>query len=60
MCLTGMASEKEMEPDRDLGKCVKEGARNVVRKPEDCDRVFGAPSIRLDIPYKEKKSVADH
>lgn len=28
MCLTGMAEEKELEPDRDLGKCVKQGCRN--------------------------------
>lgn len=60
MCITGAASEKELEPDHDLGKCVKQGARNVVRKPEDADRAFGAPTIRLDIPYKERKSVADH
>ena len=60
MCLTGMANEEEMQPDKDLGKSMKVGCRNVVRKEEDADRVFGAPTIRLDIPFKEKKSVADH
>ena len=31
-----------------------------MRRPEDAHRAFGAPTIRTDIPYKEKKSVADH
>jgi len=60
MCLTGMANEEEMQPDKDLGKSVKVGCRNLVRSEGDHDRVFGAPTIRLDIPFKEKKSVADH
>lgn len=38
---------------------MKPGCRNVVRKPEDTNRVFGAPTIRTDIPYKEKRSLAD-
>ena len=33
---------------------------NVVRKPEDWNRSFGTPTIRTDIPYKEKRSVADY
>ena len=49
-----------MVPDKDLGKCVKSGCRNEVRRPEDASRAFGAPTIRTDIPFKEKKSVADH
>jgi hypothetical protein len=52
MCLTGMAEENQLEPDRDLGKCVKEGCRNVVRHDGDRDRIFGVPTIRLDIPQK--------
>ena len=32
----------------------------MVRRPEDADRAFGCPSIRTDIPMKEKKSVADY
>jgi len=31
-----------------------------VRKPEDQDRSFGCPTIRVDIPYKQVKSVADY
>jgi hypothetical protein len=31
-----------------------------VRKPEDEVRIFGTPTIRTDIPYKEKRSVADY
>jgi hypothetical protein len=30
-----------------------------VRKPEDVKRTFGCPTIRVDIPYKEKRSIAD-
>jgi hypothetical protein len=32
----------------------------VVRKPEDETRSFGAPTIRTDIPFKEKRSIADY
>ena len=60
MCLTGSYSDAEMQPDRDLGTCVKANCKNEVRRAEDSNRVFGAPSIRTDIPFKEKKSVADH
>jgi len=31
-----------------------------VRKPEDADRAFGCPTIRVDIPYKQVRSVADY
>jgi hypothetical protein len=33
---------------------------NIVRKPEDVNRAFGTPTVRTDIPYKEKRSVADY
>jgi hypothetical protein len=59
-CLHGEPTDREVQPDSDLGKCTKPGARNEVRNEADLNRVFGAPTIRLDIPYKEKKSVADH
>ena len=59
-CLRGLGRDEDMQPDKDLGKCIKAGCRNEVRRVEDNDRVFGAPTIRTDIPYKEKKSVADH
>jgi hypothetical protein len=48
-----------LQPDKDLGKSVKPGCRNTVRKEEDMNRVFGTPTIRTDIPYREKRSVAD-
>ena len=59
-CLYGEPTEKELQPDRDLGRCVKEGCRNTVRKDEDHNRIFGVPTIRTDIPYKEKRSIADY
>lgn len=33
---------------------------NNVRKPEDALRSFGCPTIRTDIPFKTKRSVADY
>ena len=59
-CIHGEPTEKEILPDNDLGRSTKVGCRNEVRNDEDLNRVFGTPTIRLDIPYKEKKSVADH
>ena len=59
-CIHGEPSQKQLKPDTDLGKCVKPGCKNVVRKPEDQNRVFGCPTIRTDIPFKEKRSVADY
>ena len=32
MCIHGKPSERELLPDRDLGRCVKPGSRNVVRR----------------------------
>ncbi len=59
-CIHGEPAEREIEPDNDLGRSTKVGCMNEVRKEEDADRAFGTPSIRLDVPYKEKRSVADH
>lgn len=59
-CIHGEPTEKEVAPDRDLGRSVKPGCRNVVRKVEDEQRQFGAPTIRTDIPYREKRSIADY
>ena len=59
-CIQGEPTTKQLEPDNDLGKCTKIGCRNTVRKPEDSNRVFGCPTIRTDIPFKEKRSVADY
>lgn len=59
-CIHGEPSDRELQPDRDLGKCVKLGSRNVVRKPEDEKRAFGTPTVRTDIPFKEKRSIADY
>jgi hypothetical protein len=59
-CIHGEPSEREVEPDHDLGRSTKPGCRNELREGEDINRVFGTPTIRLDIPYKEKRSVADH
>jgi hypothetical protein len=59
-CIHGEPSEKEVQPDNDLGRCTKAGSMNVVRKPEDWNRSFGTPTIRTDIPYKDKRSIADY
>ena len=59
-CIHGEPVAREMEPDKDLGKCVKPNCRNVVRKEEDAYRAFGVPTIRKDIPNKEFRSVADY
>ncbi len=39
---------------------MRPGTRNQVRRPEDENRIFGCPTIRTDIPFKEKRSVADY
>ncbi|CDW85169.1 UNKNOWN [Stylonychia lemnae] len=59
-CLHGEQNYRQLQPDADLGKCTKLGTRNQVRKPEDTNRVFGCPTIRTDIPTREKRSVADY
>ena len=59
-CIHGEPTEKEVRPDNDLGRCTKPGSMNVVRKAEDWNRSFGTPTIRTDIPYKEKRSIADY
>merc|ERR1712124_17600 len=49
-------------PDKDLGKCLVEGKRNLVH---DEERAFGVPSVRNDLaevgkaPLVHKRSVAD-
>lgn len=59
-CIHGEPNETQLTPDVDLGKSTKVGCRNVVRRPEDSHRTFGAPTIRTDIPFKEKRSIADY
>lgn len=34
-CISGDPSERELQPDRDLGKSTKLNCTNTVRKPED-------------------------
>ena len=60
LCIYGVPdSQKEINPDSDLGKCTKMNCTNHVRRSEDVDRIFGVPTIRTDIPKKILKSVAD-
>ena len=59
-CINGEPGVRELLPDYDLGTCTKIGSRNVVRDEGDMHRVFGAPTVRVDIPKKKLKSVADH
>ena len=58
-CIEGEPSERELQPDRNLGVTNRHGFRNVP-KPGDEHRVFGTPSIRADVPKRAQKSVADH
>ena len=59
-CIRGEPSERELQPDHDLGRCAKPGSRNMVRRADDMQRSFGCPTVRTDIPMKKLKSVADH
>ena len=59
-CIHGEPIKRELDTDVDLGKSIKPNCRNVVRCEEDKYRIFGLPTIRKDIPYKEFKSVADY
>lgn len=31
-----------------------------MRKPEDANRAFGCPTIRVDIPFKQVRSISDY
>lgn len=59
-CINGDPTERELQPDKDLAKSMKANCTNNVRRPEDADRAFGCPTIRVDIPYKQVRSVADY
>ena len=59
-CITGEPRQREINPDADLGRSTRPGTRNIVRRKEDEDRVFGCPSIRTDLPMRKLKSVGDH
>lgn len=52
----GNYTAEEQQPDKDLGRSLKPGWRNIAPP----DRMFGVPSIRKDIPAPQMKSVADH
>ena len=52
----GNYTAEEQQPDKDLGRSIRPGWRNV-GPPQ---RVFGVPSIRSDVPAPALKSVADH
>jgi len=60
--IRGYYGRHEQMPDKDLGKCLIEGKRNLVL---DEERAFGVPSVRNDLadcgkaPLSERRSVAD-
>lgn len=56
-CLKGYYALEDQLPDRDLGRCVKPGRRNVTTE----SRAFGLPSVRTDVapPPLAQRSVAD-
>jgi hypothetical protein len=47
-CISGEPTLKEVLVDKNLGKTLKFGYRNIV-KPGDENRIFGVPTIRSDI-----------
>jgi hypothetical protein len=55
--LRGKYKEADNRPDRDLGKSITPGFRNLAYS----DRTFGCPSIRNDIPAPavQRRSIAD-
>jgi hypothetical protein len=55
--IRGRYSGADLEPDRDLGKSITPGFRNISTQ----NRVFGCPSIRSDIPHQppQRRSLAD-
>jgi len=55
-CILGYYALDEQLPDQDLGRCTKEGRRNVTSQP----RAFGLPSVRTDLEAPPgRRSVAD-
>lgn len=54
--LRGNYSEEDLQPDKDLGKSIRPGWRNVT---DDENRVFGCPTERSDIRPPNQISVAD-
>lgn len=57
-CITGEPRPEALLPDRDLGKTVRKGFRNIP-KPGDEDRQFGVPSVRYDLPKRSQRSITD-
>jgi len=57
-CISGAPTEKEVMPDKDLGKTLNFGYRNITKQGDE-DRVFGVPTIRNDISEPGIKSIAD-
>jgi len=55
--IRGRYSEAETAPDKDLGKSIMPGFRNISLE----DRAYGCPSIRNDIPVVDpsRRSLAD-
>lgn len=57
-CISGNPTEKEVQPDKDLGKSIQFGYRNTPHNGDE-ERVFGVPTIRSDIPNPGLRSIAD-
>jgi len=55
--IKGKYTDEQNRPDRDLGKSITPGFRNISFE----DRAYGCPSIRSDVPKlpAEKRSLAD-
>ncbi|CAD7963895.1 unnamed protein product [Amoebophrya sp. A120] len=57
-CMQGTYTDADNVPDANLGKCTIPGRTNVSRDPK---RLYGVPSVRIDIPAPDpaKRSCAD-
>ncbi len=53
--IEGEYSEADQLPDPDLGRATRPGFRN-----SDTSQVFGAPTVRTDVPPPQFRSIADN
>lgn len=60
--IMGSYSYGEQLPDKDLGKSITPGWRNIPdpQGPGDADRAFGCPTLRTDIAAPKVRSVGDN
>ena len=55
-CIAGMYNDEDCLPDKDLGRSLRPGWRNITDEPE---RAFGCPTIRKDLKAPKQRSFGD-